>query len=171
MSAASHIHVRQLEIGDFDFVRALAAQQPNFTVPPPYVLWLMIRIKDAVCIVAEHSTDGLLAYLLAVPIEGPNRALFVWQLAASTEGQRRNAILAILTAGRRIARKLQIAAIVFSTIPSSPALRLIRRYTRKVFSAVPEPTSTIPSLVCQHEKEYRLELTTSKRRSPKPRKN
>ena len=160
MPPASHIHVRQLEVGDFAFVRALAAKQPNFTVPPPYVLWLLLRIKDAICLVAEHSTEGLLAYLLAVPVEAPAKTLYVWQLAASQAGQRRNATLALLTEFRRITQQFRIRTLAFSTIPGSPAFRVIRRYASKVFAAIPEPISMIPALVCPNESEYRFKLSS-----------
>jgi len=63
----SHIHVRLLEIGDFQFVRNLASKQPNFTVPSTYLLWLLLRIDGAICLVSEHSTKGPLAYLVALP--------------------------------------------------------------------------------------------------------
>ena len=158
MSAASHIHVRQMEVGDFAFVRELAAKQPTFTVPPPYVLWLLLKVKDAVCLVAEHSTEGLLAYLLAVPIEAPSKALHVWQLAASEGGQRRHATVKLLTRFRTIAKQRRIRTITFSTTPGSSALRLIRMYTVKVFSATPTAISKIPPLVSPNEGEYRFEL-------------
>jgi hypothetical protein len=163
MPAISHIHVRQMEIGDFDFVRELAAMQPNFTVPAPYVLWLLLRIRDAVCLVADHSSEGPLAYLLAVPIEGPGNALYLWQLAASETGQKRNAIETLLGEGYKIAQKLHIDTLSFSAVPNSPAFRLIRRYALRFLSRTPEATTAIPQLVCPNEKEYRLLLV-----SPKP---
>ena len=158
MPTASHIHVRQMEIGDFAFVRDLAAKQPNFTVPPPYVLWLLLKVKDAVCLVADHSTEGPLGYLLAVPIEAPSKALHVWQLAASETGLRERATLVLLTHGSKIAQRLRIKAISFSTVPGSPAFRLIRRYALRFLSTTPETVSLIPSLVSPNEREYRLEL-------------
>jgi hypothetical protein len=166
MRTTSHIHVRQLEVGDFDFVRDLAARQPNFTVPPPYVLWLLLKIKDAICLVAEDSTEGLLAYVLAVPIEAPARALYVWQLAASQAGQRTNATLTLLTEFREIAHQLRVKRVAFSTIPDSPTFRAIRRYAAEVFCATPQPTSIVPSVVCPNESEYEFELTESPRQIP-----
>jgi hypothetical protein len=147
-----------MEVGDFDFIRDLAATQPNFTVPPPYVLWLLLRIKDAVCLVAEHNGEGLLAYVLAVPVEAPSKALYIWQLASSKAGQRRSATLALLAEFRDIARRLQIRTIAFSTIPGSSAFRAIRRYAAKVFAATPQPQSIIPSLISPNESEYELEV-------------
>lgn len=151
-----------MEVGDFSFVRELAAKQPNFTVPPPYVLWLLLKIKDAVCLVAEHGTEGLLAYLLALPLEGPAKALYVWQLAATDTGQRRNAASVLLTDFRDIAQRLRVRTIAFSSIPDSPAFRVIRRYAVKIFSATPEAISMIPPLVCPNEKEYQFDLTSNK---------
>jgi hypothetical protein len=164
MPAKSHVHVRQMEVGDFAFVQTLAAKQANFTVPPLYVLWLLLRVKDAVCLVAEQSSGGPLAYLLAVPIDAPSRALHVWQLATSDSGQRKGATLVLLSEFGEIAERLRIRTISFSTIPGSPAFRLIRRYTAKVFSATPKAISTIPSLLGQNEEEYRFKL------APRPRK-
>src|SRR5258706_12065916 len=119
MPSTSHIHVRQMEVGDFGFIRDLAAKQHNFTVPPPYVLWLLLKIKEAVCLVAEHSNEGLLGYLLAVPIEAPSKALHVWQFATSEAGQRRNVAVPLITEFRTIAQRLRIRKIAFSSIPGS----------------------------------------------------
>src|SRR4051812_39896152 len=96
MSNPSHIHVRQLEIGDFAFVRDLASRQPNFTVPPPYVLWLLLQIKGAISLIAEDSIEGPLAYLLAVPVENSTNSLYVWQLAGLQQRQKKSAALALL---------------------------------------------------------------------------
>ena len=148
-----------MEVGDFGFIRDLAARQANFTVPPPYVLWLLLRIKDTVCLVAEHNNDGPVAYVLAVPIEAPSKALYVWQLATSEAGQRRRATLNLLTHFIKIAKGMRIRKIAFSAIPGSPAFRMIRRYAVNVFSTTPEAISTIPSLISLNEREYHCELT------------
>lgn len=158
MPVASHIHIRQLEVGDFGFVRELAAKQPTFTVPPPYVLWLLLKIKDAVCLVAEHSSNGLIAYLLSVPVEGPAKTLYVWQLATCEKGTRTDATVALLVEFRRIARELHIRRIAFSSTPASSRFRAIRRHVANVFSVTPEPISSVPSLVCPNEQEFQFDL-------------
>jgi hypothetical protein len=159
MATASHIHVRPLEIGDFNFVRELASMQPNFTVPPVYVLWLMLKIKGAVSLVAEHSSDGLLGYLIAIPIEGPADSMFVWQLAASRAPRRAKATMALLTEFRRIINELSIKVVFFSSVPHSAVFRTLRGYARKVFSSVPDPLNALPSEVSAEECEFVLKLS------------
>jgi hypothetical protein len=159
MPNTSHIHVRPLEISDFNFVRELASSQPNFTVPPVYVLWLMLKIKGGISLVAEHNRDGLLGYLIAVPIEGPADSMFVWQLAASKGSRRTKATLALLTQFREIIEDLSIRNIFFSTVPSSGVFRALRSYARKVFSSVPDALNPLPPAVNAKESEFLLNLS------------
>ncbi len=163
MPNTSHIHVRPLEISDFSFVQDLASKQQNFTVPPTYVLWLTLRIKGAISLVAEHSTRGPLAYLLAVPIDGPEESMFVWQLAVSKGTERAKATLALLAQFRDIVGDLAVRNIVFSSVPNSSAFRAIRRYASKVFSSVPEAISTLPLAVDAKESEFLLDLGHARR--------
>lgn len=158
MATATHIHVRPLEIGDFEFVRSLASQQPHFTVPPVYVLWLLLRIKGTACFVAEGSERGQAGYLLAVPIEGPDETLFVWQLAALPRGERERTTLALLTALRSLANARHIRTIAFSMEPNSAAYRLISRYTSELAATTPRLISALPSLIAGGESEYRIDL-------------
>lgn len=74
MTPTSKISVRSLEVRDFSFVRELSSSQPNFTIPPPYVLWLLTRISPELCLVAEHADKGPLGYLLALPINNPPKS-------------------------------------------------------------------------------------------------
>lgn len=152
------MHVRQLEIGDFGFLQNLASKQLNFTIPPSYVLWLFMRIEGAVCLVAEQPQEGLLAYLLAVPIEGPEKSLFVWQLAASAGKAQGEAIHLILTTLRDLAMRNGVKAIAFSMRPRSAAYRLVSRYTRELIARTPRLSSALPSVVSRDESEYRIEL-------------
>ena len=159
MSTSSHIHVRPLEIADFPFVRALASKQPDFTVPPLYVLWLIVRIKGAICLVAEHSSSGPIAYLLAVPIEGQGNSIFIWQVAALEGRQRNKATSAILTEFRKTVLDLAFDSVQFSSVPNSSAYRLIRRYAWKLASIVPEKLHALPAVVSDRETEFRLSVS------------
>ncbi len=158
MPTKSHVHVRQMEVGDFEFVRELAAKQPGFTVPPPYVLWLILRVKDAICLVAENSSDGLMAYLLAVPVQDPLKTLHVWQLASAEASNSGNAPLALVRKLRSIARRLGIRRVTFSSVPNSPSFRAARRLTSKVFSATVKQGSVLPTSVGDKECQYQFEL-------------
>ena len=159
MSNGSHIHVRALEIGDFAFVQKLASKQPNFTVPPVYILWLMLKIGGSICLIAEHSKDGPLAYLIAVPVEAPERSLFVWQLAATGEARKSKAMFDLLSEFRKIVFRSGFNNILFTTIPDSAIHRLIRQYAWKLGSVVPELLNSLPAVVSSNESEFRLQLT------------
>jgi hypothetical protein len=159
MQDTSHIHVRPLEIGDFDFVRELASKQRNFTVPPVYVLWLMLRIKGAICLVAEHSARGLLGYLIAVPIEAPTDSMFIWQFAVLKGQNRAKAASSILIEFRKILSDLSIRNLCFSSVPHSAVFRTLRGYAREVFTAVPGALSVLPPGVNGEETEFLLNLS------------
>jgi hypothetical protein len=159
MSNVSHIHIRALEIGDFTFVQDLASKQHNFTIPASYVLWLMLRIKGAICLIAEHNKDGPLAYLLSVPIEASEYSVFVWQLAASPGTKEKAATLALLAEFRDIVFERGCKSILFSSIPESALYRVIRQYAWKLGSVVPQLLNALPAIVSSNESEFRLDLT------------
>jgi len=163
MPNTSHIHVRPLEISDFSFVQDLASKQERFTVPPTYVLWLLLRIKGAISLVAEHSTRGPLAYLLAVPVDGPEDSMFIWQLAVSKGAERTNATLALLAQFRDTVEELKVRNIIFSSVPNSSAFRAIRRYASKVFSSEPKAINALPPAVDAKESEFLLDLCRARR--------
>ncbi len=163
MPETSHIHVRPLEIGDFAFVQDVASKRPDFTVPPVYVLWLMLRIKGAICLIAEQSSEGPIAYLLAVPVNGPGDSIFIWQLAASDCKDADKATLAVLTEFREIVFSLPLDNILFSSIPNSSVYRLIRRYAWKLASLVPERLNALPPAVNDSESEFLLKLKSVRR--------
>jgi hypothetical protein len=161
MTNVSHIHVRPLELADFDFVQALASKQPNFTVPPVYVLWLMLRIKGAICLAAEHNDKGLTGYLLAVPVEGSQASIFVWQLAASNQMTQKS-VLAILAEFRKKIIESHIETVLFSGVPDSPRFRAIRQYSWQIFEVMPHEANILPSLVAIDESEFVVNLLEKK---------
>lgn len=154
---SSHVHVRRLEVSDFAFVRGLASEQPNFTIPPPYVLWLLQKVHRNVCLVAEDDRVGPVAYLLAIPVQ-PGGSLYVWQLASSDRGKRTHAVLLLLRELKQITHKMRIRTVMFSTLPKSATLRLIRRYATTLFESQVEIDGPVPSLIAPGEREYRVEL-------------
>jgi hypothetical protein len=158
MPISRSINVRKIEVPDFTFVRDLAAQQPNFTIPPPYVLWLLSKVKSDGCLIAEHIERGPLGYLLAVPIEEPRGALYVWQLAVSTSNDSEDVILTLLRSLQEIVLRDHVNAIIFSARPNSPALRTIRRYARQMISAETIETKVLPEVVAPNECEYQVDI-------------
>jgi hypothetical protein len=115
-------------------------------------------VKGAVCLVAEDSDRGQAGYLLAVPIEGPEESLFVWQLAALPGGGQEKATFALLVALREFAKERHIRAIAFSMEPRSAAYRLISRYTNKLAASSPRLTSALSPIIAAGESEYRVDL-------------
>ncbi len=150
--------MRRLRVDDFDFVRELAAKQSNFTIPPPYVLWLLTRVRGDICLVAEEEGAGPVAYLLAVPVEKPQNAFYVWQLAARPNARSHVSVLPLLKKLFEITESQEISSMFFSAIPNSAAFRRIRRYARTVWSATPKVTSTLSGIVAPGEVEYRIDL-------------
>lgn len=156
--ARSKIHVRRLEVADFSFVRDLAAKQSNFTIPPPYVLWLLLKIKGDICLVAEHDTYGPVAYLLAVPVESPPASVYIWQLASSDRGKRYKAAYELMVELRKLTRALGTRSVIFSALPGSAAYRAVRRYARELASSNAELTTVLPTIVAPGEHEFRVDL-------------
>ena len=158
MPSKSQVHVRRLEMRDFGFVRDLAAKQANFTIPPPYVLWLLLKIEGHICLIAEDVEAGPVGYALAVPVENPPDSLFIWQLAVSTEGPAHTVVRTLLSELRDCAEPKHIQAIVFSTIADSPIFRAIRRDVLAVFGREPSRMDILPQFVAPNETEYRIDL-------------
>jgi hypothetical protein len=165
-TTSSRILIRRLEFSDFAFVRGLASEQPNFTIPPPYVLWLLLKVHKNVCLVAEDDRIGPVGYLLAIPVHPPG-SLYVWQLAASDKGKRVNAIRQLLQELRRISLQARTRRMMFSTLPKSPTFRAIQRYAAILFGARLEVNGAVPSMIAPGESEYRVELLQPKRQARK----
>jgi hypothetical protein len=149
------IRIRPMEVDDFRFIRHLASKQFQFTRPPHYVLWLLTRTNSRSCIIAEDTKHGPVAYLLSLPVNTPReKALYVWQLAASPRGRRSGAVHLLLLALRKLVRRMRMRFIIFSAVPDSPEFRAIRRQARTLFGAVPHPRHVLPSGVSRTEHEF-----------------
>jgi hypothetical protein len=155
MQPSKTIRVRSFEVSDFRFIRHLAATRPNFTSPPPYVLWLLKKAHSKSCLVAEHTDLGPVAYLLSLPFKLPRgRALYVWQLAASADGLRTGATNVLLLRLRTLMRRMGIHTLFFTAVPNSPEFRAIRRYARVLYGRPVRSREKLPSMVSRTEHEY-----------------
>jgi hypothetical protein len=144
-----------MEVPDFQFIRHLASKQFQFTRPPRYVLWLLTRTNSRSCIVAEDSKYGPVAYLLSLPVNtSREKALYVWQLAASPRGRRNGAIHLLLLSLQKFVRKMKIRFLVFSAVPDSPEFRAIRRQAHTIFGTVRNSRHVLPSGVSRNEHEF-----------------
>ncbi|MCU1284077.1 MAG: hypothetical protein JWO13_427 [Acidobacteriales bacterium] len=152
------IIVRPVRVEDFQFIRDLAARQPNFTIPPAYVLWLLLRIKGDICLIAEDDRGNLLAYLLAVPIESPEKSLYVWQLASAEAGAEQGAVYQLLLRLRDLCRKLGTQSVIFSALADSSEFRVVRQHLSTILGKHPKMTAQLPPLIAPDEAEFRIDL-------------
>jgi hypothetical protein len=157
VTTLSALRVRRLQIDDFSFVRDLASRQPNFTIPPPYVLWLLLKIRNSVALIAELEGTGPIGYLLAVPVGQP-KTLYVWQLATSRADKHGDGTVLLLAKLRNIASRRNTSSLMFSTMPGSAIYRAIRRNALRIFGAVPELRKPLPAMIAPHESEYCVRL-------------
>jgi ribosomal protein S18 acetylase RimI-like enzyme len=154
------VRVRPMEVADFRFVQNLASKQFQFTRPPRYVLWLLTRTNSRSCMVVEQAKHGRLAYLLSLRVNtSREKALYVWQLAASPKGQRNGGVHLLLLALRKLIRSAGIRFVIFSSVPKSPEFRAIRRQARTLFGAVPHSRSELPPGISPKEHEFIIKVS------------
>jgi hypothetical protein len=160
MQTSKWIRVRPLTVSDFEFIRRLASRQAGFTVPPPYVLWLLTRTNSRSCMIVEHVRFGPVAYLLSILVCEPReKMLYVWQLAASKRGMRIGAIDVALLALRAFVRRVGARRVLFTVDPKSPKFRAIRRYAYSLSAREVSPGKFLPGSISRHEREYVIKVT------------
>jgi hypothetical protein len=152
------VTMRQLTPEDFQFVRCLAASIASYTTCPPYVLWMLSRAHPDLCTVALAPDGERLGYLLAMCMDEPPGAVFVWQLAVSFRGRRLKAQDRLAAHLKKSLKKRRKAHIFFTTVPKSAAERSIRSLAQRVFSATPWMTENLPDSVSPKERLYGLAL-------------
>jgi hypothetical protein len=107
--------------------------------------------------VAEHVKLGPVAYLLSVPVsKSRNNVLYIWQLAASANGQRAGAIDVLLLGLRSFVRRKKIRLLRFTAIPNSPEFRAIRRYAYTLSASEPRASQELPWMVSRNEREFTI---------------
>lgn len=159
MRASKWIYVRPLKVSDFGFIRRLASKKTNFTVPPPYVLWLLKQTNSPSCMVAEHAKLGPVGYLLSLLVGTPRgNVLYVWQLAASKSGLSEGGIHELLLALRSFMRRKRVQRVFFTAVPQSPELRAIRRYAYSLFGTALRSQQILPASVSRGEHEFMVRV-------------
>jgi len=152
------ISVRPIRVADFEFIRELASEQPNFTIPPVYVLWLLCKIKGDICLLAETEAGEPLGYLLSVPLTNPVSSLFVWQLASKHPIAASSAVRILVQQLKALCLEVGFKTIYFSAVPDSAAFRALRRYIKDIFSVDPVSTGVLHEMVAPGETEFRLDV-------------
>src|ERR1700676_806202 len=79
--------VRPIRLSDFRFIRGLSATIDGYTVPPPYVLWMLGRFQGELCLIAEDPNREPLGYMLAMSVGLGSSEIFIWQLVTNFRGQ------------------------------------------------------------------------------------
>jgi hypothetical protein len=159
MRPSKWIRVRPIQESDFTFIRRLASKRENFTIPPPYVLWLLKQTNARSCLVADHVKLGPVAYLLSLLVTTPHgKELYIWQMAASTSGQRIGAIDVLLLGLRTFVRRTGIRSLLFTAVPDSPEFRAIRRYAYILSAGVPRPRKELPSTISRNERVFTISV-------------
>jgi hypothetical protein len=159
MQTSKWIRVRPLRVNDFRFVRRLASQRRNFTVPPLYVLWLLKRTNARSCFVARHVKLGPVAYLLSILVpERHGKTLYIWQLATAKRGVQAGATEAVLVTLRRFVRRARVSRMFFTVDPKSPEFRTIRRHVYSLFGKKVGICQFLPDSVSRRECEYVVKL-------------
>jgi hypothetical protein len=151
------VRVRPIKTSDFDFIRDLASRSAGYTVPTPYVLWMLTTFQREFCAVANARGYGNLGYLLVSPVGVRSDRVFVWQLACTFRGQRLRAPDALAEHLKRTARKYGVRRICFTSRPNSPQGRFVRSLAERVFHVQPALGKRLPGQI-SGESEYTLTL-------------
>src|SRR5438270_10302424 len=154
MAAKTSIQIRALELADFTFVRDLAAQQPTFSIPPSFILWVLGKGNPKLCLLAVDGEGQRLGYLLALSTTDPANSVYVWQLASSTP----HATKALLQELYRTVSELSTDKVLFSAVPDSVEFRAIRQYVMEVSGSEVTALGRLPELVSPVEAEYYVRL-------------
>jgi len=161
------VRVRPIKASDCNFIRDLASRSAGYTVPTPYVLWMLSTFQREFCAVANARGYGNLGYLLVLPVGVRTDVVFVWQLACTFRGQRLRAPDALAAHLKRTARKYGVRRICFTSRPNSPQGRFVRSLAERVFHVQPALGKSLPGQI-SGESEYTLTLPQAGLRNRQP---
>ena len=153
--------IRPMQLNDFAFVQALAAEFPQFTVPPDYVLWLFTHFHPDYCRILEQDSGEPKGYLLAIPTSDPDNGIAIWQVAAAKPSHA-FALEYFAAYLRDLAERTGTTSVFFTTADDSTSLRLIGSLACKFGNCELEKRNSVP--VGQTEYEFRLSIDRSQSR-------
>lgn len=154
--------IRPIKPADFEFISTIASKTPGFTVPSPYVLWMLARFHHDWSVVATKGGKHL-AYMLAFP--AGQSTIFVWQFVCTSVGKRSGAAGALAAYLKSLATERKYRTIIFTTVPQTATQRVLQALVRKVFKATIHKQTKLPKNVSSQEWEYLLEIPRSSRSS------
>ncbi len=167
MSRRRSMTIRPIMPGDFSFIRSLASNVEGYTVPSPYVLWMLGRFHSGFCAVAVDAGQNRLGYLLAMPTSDPGDGVFVWQLALTFRGRRLKAQDHLAMYLKKTMRASKVHHLFFTTAPLSPTERSVTAIAKRVFHASPAKGRRLPGSVPGGESEYDLVVKITKVGKPR----
>jgi hypothetical protein len=148
--------VRPVKLPDFQFIRGLSSTIGGYTVPPPYILWMLTRFQGELCLMAEDAAREPLGYMLAMTAGIGSTEIFIWQLATNYRGQRLRAGTALASHVRRLVKKYGIERITFTAVPDSVGTLSIASLAKQMFGRTPRMGARLPRSVSASEREFQL---------------
>jgi hypothetical protein len=118
---------------------------------------MLTRLHRRFCTVALAPDGTRLGYLLALSVDEPADAVFVWQLAATFRGRRIKAQDQLASNLKKAIQACGRTQILFTAVPNSDGERSIRSLAKRIFSITPRMMQPLPKSVSQEEREYRLQ--------------
>lgn len=153
---ARAIRVRAIRLSDFQFIRELSATIYGYTVPPPYILWMLKRFHGTLCLIAEDESKNRLGYMLGMNVGIASNEIFIWQWATNYRGQRLRAANALAGHIRKLVKKYSIERITFTALPNSPSTKAVASLAKQMFGHTPKVGARIPRLISATEREFHL---------------
>jgi hypothetical protein len=150
------ILVRQIRLSDFQFIRGLSSTIAGYTVPPPYILWMLTRFQGELCLLAEDASREPLGYMLATSAGIGSTEIFIWQLATNFRGRRLRAGTALASHVRRLVKKHGIERITFTAVPDSVGTISIASLAKQMFGRTPKMGASLPGRISSTEREFHL---------------
>jgi hypothetical protein len=148
--------VRPVRLADFQFIRGLSSKISGYTVPPPYILWMLTRYQGELCLIAEDASREPLGYMLAMSTGFGSSEIFIWQLATDYRGQRLRAGTALASHVRRLVEKHGIERITFTAVPDSAGTKSIASLAKQMFGRTPKIGARLPGSISATEREFHL---------------
>jgi hypothetical protein len=152
----SPVRVRAIRLSDFQFIRGLSATIQGYTVPPPYILWMLTRFQGELCLIAEDASQEPLGYMLAMSDGIASSEIFIWQWATNYRGQRVRAGNALASHVRKLVKKHGIERITFTAVPDSAGTKAIASLAKQTFAHPPRIGARLPRSISATEHEFHL---------------
>lgn len=155
--------VREARADDANFVAQLASMQPSFTVPTPYVLWMLTVASPSLSLVTTTMDGHRIGYLLAIPCEPPGRAVFLWQIAVASNHSSVRASHVMLEEMLMRCRRMRITRVLFSMRSSPKLIHWARRAALSLVWKAPLKLGAVPVEDAIPESLFELRIPSARK--------